>query len=164
MRRSFTIDAGSLGGRNINVAFTTNDDNKDNDNEDYNDDDDDTFAERPSWLRRSRPPSHPLLPGWGFRTASQIQLDIDAGDCEHVFHDGVYLMTEIAIKVIGHLFFLNAFLFILQLCKCDMKPIRYDEYMYLLSTADTDGLMLYHQSTGSHSTDYPPMRFQLFMG
>ena len=91
MRRSFTVDAGSLGGRNINVTITTTDDNKDDDNEDN--DEDDTFAERPSRIRRSRPPSHPLLPGRGPWTAAQIQLDIDAGDCGHVFHDVIYLMT-----------------------------------------------------------------------
>ena len=44
-----------------------------------------------------------------------------------------------------------------------MKPMaRYNEY--LVSTVDTDGLVLQNQDISSHSAEYAPMHFQLFMG
>ena len=35
---------------------------------------------------------------------------------------------------------------------------------YLIRTVDTDGLVLEHQAISSHSAEYAPMYFQLFMG
>ena len=43
-----------------------------------------------------------------------------------------------------------------------VKLIQYN--WYLVSTADTDALVLQHQDIISHSAEYAPMRFQLFMG
>ena len=43
-----------------------------------------------------------------------------------------------------------------------MKLVQYNEYF--VSTVDTDGLVLKHQGISSHSADYSPMHFQLFMG
>ena len=34
----------------------------------------------------------------------------------------------------------------------------------LISTEDTDGLVLWHQGISSHSADYAPMRFPVFKG
>ena len=34
----------------------------------------------------------------------------------------------------------------------------------LISTEDTDGLVLQHQGISSHSADYAPMRFPVFKG
>ena len=34
----------------------------------------------------------------------------------------------------------------------------------LISTEDTDGLVLKHQGISSHSADYAPMRFPVFKG
>ena len=38
-----------------------------------------------------------------------------------------------------------------------MELVKYSEY--LVSTADTDGLVLKHQGIISHSTKYAPMHF-----
>ena len=35
---------------------------------------------------------------------------------------------------------------------------------YLVSTVDTDGLVLQHQGISSYSAEYAPMHFLLFMG
>ena len=35
---------------------------------------------------------------------------------------------------------------------------------YLVSTVDTDGLVLLQQGISGHIVEYAPMRFQLFMG
>ena len=35
---------------------------------------------------------------------------------------------------------------------------------YFVSTVDTDGLVLQHQDISSHTVEYTPMRFKLFMG
>ena len=43
-----------------------------------------------------------------------------------------------------------------------MKSVQYNEY--LVSTVDTDGLVLKHQAISSHCADNAPMHFQLFMG
>ena len=43
-----------------------------------------------------------------------------------------------------------------------MKLVQYNEY--LISTVDTDGQMLEYQGNSSHSADYIPMPFQVFMG
>ena len=43
-----------------------------------------------------------------------------------------------------------------------MKLIKYN--VYLVSTVDTDGLVLQHQGSNSHSAEYAPMHFQMFMG
>ena len=42
-----------------------------------------------------------------------------------------------------------------------MKRVQCSEY--LVSTVNTDGLVLLHQGISSYSADYAPMRFQLFM-
>ena len=36
------------------------------------------------------------------------------------------------------------------------------QYGGLVSTVDTDGLVLQHQDISSHSAEYAPMHFQLF--
>ena len=43
-----------------------------------------------------------------------------------------------------------------------MKLLQYNEY--LVSTVNTDGLVLQHQGISSYSSEYAPMCFQLFMG
>ena len=43
-----------------------------------------------------------------------------------------------------------------------MELLHYNEY--LVSIVDTDCLVLYLKGINSHSTEYTPMRFQLFMG
>ena len=43
-----------------------------------------------------------------------------------------------------------------------MKLVQYNEC--LVSTVDTGGLVLYHQSISSHDADYAPMRFPVFKG
>ena len=43
-----------------------------------------------------------------------------------------------------------------------MKLVQYNEY--LVSTVCIDGLLLQHQGISSHSTEYTPTSFQLFMG
>ena len=43
-----------------------------------------------------------------------------------------------------------------------MKPVQNNEY--IVSTVDTDGLVLQHQGISSYSAEYEPMCFQLFMG
>ena len=43
-----------------------------------------------------------------------------------------------------------------------MKLVQYNEY--LVSTMDTDDLMLQHQGICSYSAEYTPIEFQLFMG
>ena len=43
-----------------------------------------------------------------------------------------------------------------------MKLDNHDN-AYLVSTVDTDGLVLKHQSISSYSAEYTPMHFQLFM-
>ena len=52
-------------------------------------------------------------------------------------------------------------LFIINVIFCK-KLVQYNEY--LISTVDTDGLVLQHQAISSHSAEYTPMHFQLFMG
>ena len=47
-------------------------------------------------------------------------------------------------------------------CDFYMKLIQYNEC--LISIVDTDGLVLQHQGISSHSADYVPMRFPVFMG
>ena len=42
-----------------------------------------------------------------------------------------------------------------------MKLIQSNEY--LVSTVDTDGLVIQHQSISSHSAEYTSMRFLLFI-
>ena len=42
-----------------------------------------------------------------------------------------------------------------------MKLVQYIEY--LVSTVDTDALVLQHQGISSHSDEYAPMCFQLFV-
>ena len=42
-----------------------------------------------------------------------------------------------------------------------MKHVKYDEY--LISTLDTDGLVLQHQAISGHSAEYVPVCFRLFM-
>ena len=42
-----------------------------------------------------------------------------------------------------------------------MNVAQYNEY--LISTVDTDGLVLKHQAISNHSTEYALMYFQLFM-
>ena len=42
-----------------------------------------------------------------------------------------------------------------------MKLLQYKEY--LVTTVDTDGLVLQHQGISSYSAEYGPMHFQLFM-
>ena len=41
-----------------------------------------------------------------------------------------------------------------------MKVVHDNEY--LISTVDTDGLVLEHQGISSHNAEFTPMRFQLF--
>ena len=36
--------------------------------------------------------------------------------------------------------------------------------VYLVTTVDTDDLVLQHQGISGHSGEYTPMRFQLFIG
>ena len=43
-----------------------------------------------------------------------------------------------------------------------MKLIQYNEYV--ISTVDTDGLMLQHKGIHNYSAYDAPMHFQLFMG
>ena len=43
-----------------------------------------------------------------------------------------------------------------------MKLAQYNGY--LVSTVDTDDLVLWHQVISSHSAEYTSMHFQLFMG
>ena len=43
-----------------------------------------------------------------------------------------------------------------------MKPVQYNEC--LISTVDTDGLVLQHQGISSHSADYAPIGFLMFKG
>ena len=43
-----------------------------------------------------------------------------------------------------------------------MKLVQYNQY--LVSTVDTDGLVLWHQGISSHSAKNAPMHFQLFVG
>ena len=45
-----------------------------------------------------------------------------------------------------------------------MKLIQYMYNEYLVSTGDTGDLVFQHQGISSHSAEYAPMRFQLFMG
>ena len=42
-----------------------------------------------------------------------------------------------------------------------MKVAQYNEY--LVSTVDTEGLVLQHQGISGHSAEYPPIFSQLFM-
>ena len=42
-----------------------------------------------------------------------------------------------------------------------MNMVQYNEYV--ISTVATDGLVLQHQGSSSHSTEYVPICFQLFM-
>ena len=50
----------------------------------------------------------------------------------------------------------------LKICYVSMKIIKCSEYV--VSAVDTDGLVLQHQGICSHSAEYAPMCFQLFMG
>ena len=43
-----------------------------------------------------------------------------------------------------------------------MKLIQCNDYS--VSTVDTDGLVIQHQSISGHSAEYTSMRFLLFMG
>ena len=73
----------------------------------------------------------------------------------------LWLLT---FKPLGHFF--NVFLFpIVVHYKCNILYETGHQYNeYLLSTVDTDDLVIQHQGINSHSDEYAPMRFQLFMG
>ena len=43
-----------------------------------------------------------------------------------------------------------------------MKPVQYSEY--LVSTVDTDGLVLQHQGISNYSGEYTPMPFPAVYG
>ena len=45
----------------------------------------------------------------------------------------------------------------LQMWHFCMKLVHYNEY--LVSTVDTDGLVLQHQGISNHSAEYTPMHF-----
>ena len=49
--------------------------------------------------------------------------------------------------------------------KCNIYVWNYSQsHQYLVSTVNTDGLVLKHQGISSPRVDYAPMHFQLLMG